>query len=490
MQAVADDVFYSIYQYLGFGLIFAVICMIALPEVEHKGLKKCLIHQWHKLRTDKITRYKFAFFTILFMVLSRTLICRSIWQCPWENIIGEWGVFASDGTLNTEGMLNVLLFVPLAYFGVLGFFQQDGLDKEILFNIVKTSFGFSCLIEICQLFLRVGTFQLSDIFQNTLGGFIGIAVWAMQQKIMKRGRKNMNTTLLIMAAGIGSRFGTGIKQLEPVDASNHIIMDYSIHDAIEAGFNHVVFIIRKDIEKEFKEVIGDRIASICKSHNVTVDYAFQDINDIPGELPAGRTKPWGTGQAVLAAKNVIDTPFIVINADDYYGKEGFKAVHEYLVNGGESCMAGFVLKNTLSDNGGVTRGICKMDENGNLTEVVETKNIVKTADGAEADGVVVDVNSLVSMNMWGLTPDFLDVLENGFKDFFEKEVPSNPQKAEYLIPIFIGELLEQGKMSVKVLKTNDTWYGMTYHEDVAAVKDSFKKMLEKGVYKTDLFSDL
>ena len=300
----------------------------------------------------------------------------------------------------------------------------------------------------------------------------------------------MKTTLLIMAAGIGSRFGTGIKQLEPVDASNHIIMDYSIHDAIEAGFNHVVFIIRKDIEQEFKEVIGDRIASICSAHNVTVDYAFQDINDIPRELPAGRTKPWGTGQAVLAAKKVIKTPFIVINADDYYGKEGFKAVHEYLVNGGKSCMAGFVLKNTLSDNGGVTRGICKMDENGNLTEVVETKNIVKTTDGAEADGVAVDVNSLVSMNMWGLTPDFLDVLEEGFKEFFEKEVPCNPLKAEYLIPIFIGELLEQGKMSVKVLKTNDTWYGMTYHEDVAAVKNSFKKMLEDDVYKADLFSDL
>ena len=217
----------------------------------------------------------------------------------------------------------------------------------------------------------------------------------------------MNTTLLIMAAGIGSRFGTGIKQLEPVDDANHIIMDYSIHDAIEAGFNHVVFIIRKDIEKEFKEVIGDRVAAICSFHDVTVDYAFQDINDIPGELPAGRTKPWGTGQAVLAAKNVIETPFIVINADDYYGKEGFKAVHEYLVNGGKSCMAGFVLKNTLSDNGGVTRGICKMDENGNLTEVVETKNIVRTTDGAEADGVAVDVNSLVSMNMWGLTPDLI-----------------------------------------------------------------------------------
>ena len=299
-----------------------------------------------------------------------------------------------------------------------------------------------------------------------------------------------NTTLLIMAAGIGSRFGTGIKQLEPVDASNHIIMDYSIHDAIEAGFNHVIFIIRKDIEKEFKEVIGDRITNICKKYNVTVDYAFQDINDIPDTLPEGRTKPWGTGQAVLAAKKVINTPFIVINADDYYGKEGFKAVHEYLVNGGKSCMAGFVLKNTLSDNGGVTRGICKMDEQNNLTEVVETRNIVKTADGAEADGVVIDMESLVSMNMWGLTPEFLMILEEGFKEFFEKEVSGNPMKAEYLIPTFIGGLLEQGKMSVKVLKTNDTWYGMTYREDVAAVKDSFKKMLEKDLYKDDLFSDL
>ena len=314
----------------------------------------------------------------------------------------------------------------------------------------------------------------------------GKAHWALQGME----RRIMKTTLLIMAAGIGSRFGTGIKQLEPVDDAGHIIMDYSIHDALEAGFNHVVFIIRKDIEQEFKEVIGERITAICAAHDVTVDYAFQDINDIPGTLPEGRTKPWGTGQAVLAAKKVIKTPFIVINADDYYGKEGFKAVHEYLVNGGKSCMAGFVLKNTLSDNGGVTRGICKMDEDYNLTEVVETKNIVKTVAGAEAEGMAVDVDSLVSMNMWGLTPDFLTTLEEGFKEFFEKEVPGNPLKAEYLIPIFIGELLEHGKMSVKVLKTNDTWYGMTYHEDVAAVKDSFKRMLENGVYKTDLFSDL
>ena len=300
----------------------------------------------------------------------------------------------------------------------------------------------------------------------------------------------MDTTLLIMAAGIGSRFGGGIKQLEPVDEQGHIIMDYSIHDAIEAGFNKVIFIIRKDIEEEFREVIGSRISAICAEHNVTVDYAFQDINDIPGELPAGRTKPWGTGQAVLSAKDLLTTPFIVINADDYYGKEGFKAVHTYLVEGGKSCMAGFVLKNTLSDNGGVTRGICKMDADHNLTEVVETKNIVKTADGAEADGVKLDVDSLVSMNMWGLTPDFMQTLEKGFAEFFEKEVPANPLKAEYLIPIYIGELLKKDQMSVKVLRTNDTWYGMTYHEDVAAVKESFRQMLAEGVYKEELFSDL
>ena len=300
----------------------------------------------------------------------------------------------------------------------------------------------------------------------------------------------MKTTLLIMAAGIGSRFGSGIKQLESVDNKGHIIMDYSVHDAIEVGFNHVVFIIRKDIEKEFKEVIGDRIEKVCQENHVNVEYVFQDINDIPGELPEGRTKPWGTGQAVLAAKKVIDSPFIVINADDYYGKEGFKAVHEYLVNGGKSCMAGFVLKNTLSDNGGVTRGICKMDAQNNLTEVVETKNIIKTSDGAEADGIKIDTESLVSMNMWGLTPAFLETLEEGFKVFFKEEMPENPMKAEYLIPIFIGQLLDQGKMSVKVLKSNDTWYGMTYKEDVAAVKESFSEMLKDGLYREDLYSDL
>lgn len=300
----------------------------------------------------------------------------------------------------------------------------------------------------------------------------------------------METTLLIMAAGIGSRFGGGIKQLEPVDGGKHIIMDYSIHDAIEAGFDHVVFVIRKDIEAEFREVIGDRIAAVCAAKGVTVDYAFQDLHDIPGSFPEGRTKPWGTGQAVLAARRVVSTPFAVINADDYYGKEGLRAVHDYLVAGGQACMAGFVLRNTLSDNGGVTRGICQMDEDNNLTQVVETKKIRKTAAGAEADGVELDLDALVSMNMWGLTPAFMQVLEQGFQEFFEKEVPANPLKAEYLIPTFIGELLAQGRISVKVLKTNDAWYGMTYKEDVPAVKESFAQMLAEGVYQADLFSDL
>ena len=306
----------------------------------------------------------------------------------------------------------------------------------------------------------------------------------------------MNTTLVIMAAGMGSRYG-GIKQIEPVGPSGEIILDYSIYDAVEAGFDKVVFIIRKDIEADFKEIIGNRIGK-----QVEVDYVFQDINDIPEgfTVPEGRTKPWGTGHAVICAREFLTEPFAVINADDYYGKEAYVKVHDYLVQEQPAddvlhiCMAGFRLGNTLSDNGSVTRGLCHITD-GKLTGVTETHNIFKTADGAESreDGQPaekLDLNELVSMNMWGLTPDFLGVLEEGFKEFFEKEVPGNPLKAEYLIPSFIGELLEQGKMSVKVLRTNDTWYGMTYHEDVAAVKDSFKKMLEKDVYKDDLFSDL
>ena len=307
----------------------------------------------------------------------------------------------------------------------------------------------------------------------------------------------MKTTLLIMAAGIGSRFGTGIKQLEPVDDAGHIIMDYSIHDAIGAGFNHVVFIIRKDIEKEFKEVIGDRIASICSAHNVTVDYAFQDINDIPGELPAGRTKPWGTGQAVLAAKNVIDTPFIVINADDYYGKEGFKKVHDFLVEEHSQddllhfCMAGFILGNTLSENGGVTRGICQVDDRELLTSIVETHDITKTADGAGVpDGnggfAPLDTNSHVSMNMWGFTPEILDYLDQDFAAFLSAQKEGD-LKCEYLIPTVVDDMLKKQLADVQVLETRDRWFGVTYAEDKAYVTDSIQALVKGGIYPEKLF---
>ena len=304
----------------------------------------------------------------------------------------------------------------------------------------------------------------------------------------------MNTTLLIMAAGIGSRFGTGIKQLEPVDDANHIIMDYSIHDAIEAGFNHVVFIIRKDIEKEFKEVIGDRIDSICSSHNVTVDYAFQDINDIPGTMPEGRTKPWGTGQAVLAAKAVLNEPFMVINADDYYGKSAFKEAYSYLTSIPSAdkiqvCMVGFVLKNTLSENGGVTRGICRVDENGMLQEIIETHNIEKDGDKAvvrEGDiETEYDADSPVSMNMWGLTPEFFAILKNGFEQFLNK-TDMEDLKAEYLLPTIIGELLKEGTVSVKVLKSEDQWFGVTYKEDRETVVEAVKSLIDKGIYPDKL----
>ncbi|MDZ5439022.1 sugar phosphate nucleotidyltransferase [Enterococcus cecorum] len=300
----------------------------------------------------------------------------------------------------------------------------------------------------------------------------------------------MDTTLVIMAAGIGSRFGGGIKQLETVDENKHIIMDYSIHDAIKAGFNKIVFIIRKDIAKEFKEVIGDRIEKVCALHNVKVAYAYQELENIPGSLPEGRKKPWGTGQAVLAAKEYLTEPFVVINADDYYGQEIYQKLHDYLVQENPTyCMAGFILKNTLSDNGGVTRGICHMKD-GYLSDIVETKNIVKTADGAESNGRALDVESLVSMNMWGLTPDFIPVLEKGFEEFFEKEVPQDPTGSEYLLPILVGELLAKDEIQVKVIKSEDTWYGMTYREDVEPVKASFAQLIAEGVYHPDLYDNL
>lgn len=302
----------------------------------------------------------------------------------------------------------------------------------------------------------------------------------------------MNTALVIMAAGIGSRFGGGIKQLEPVGPNGEIIMDYSIHDAIEAGFNKVVFIIRHDIKDAFSEAIGNRIEKICKERNVEVAYAYQEKDDLPAgvKAPEDRTKPWGTGQAVLAIRDIINEPFIVINADDYYGKKAFVAIHDFLVSdhkANELCMAGFVLKNTLSDNGGVTRGIAKMNSENFLTDVVETKNIVKTSSGASVDDTPVDVESLVSMNMWGLTPDFIKLLEKGFVEFFEKN-KDNLLSAEYLLPIYIDELLHNGEISVKVLPTPDKWFGVTYKEDKELVVNSFKELIASGVYSEKLFS--
>ncbi len=304
----------------------------------------------------------------------------------------------------------------------------------------------------------------------------------------------MKTTLLIMAAGIGSRYGGDIKQLAAVGPNGEIIIDYSIHDAIKAGFNKIVFIIRKDIEKDFRSVIGDRMEKICAEKGVEIEYAFQDLNDIPKgyEVPKGRSKPWGTAQAVLCAKDLVKEPFAVINADDYYGKEAFIKIHEYLVSDvtdNHFCMAGFVLKNTLSENGGVTRGVCHMNENGYLTDIVETANIVKTATGADSDGVEIDVNSLVSMNMWGLSPDFMNMLEKGFNEFFAN-LGDNSLKTEYLLPIYIGELLQKNEVSVKVLKTNDKWFGITYKEDKDYVIGNFNKLVDDGVYSKNLFSDL
>ena len=308
------------------------------------------------------------------------------------------------------------------------------------------------------------------------------------------------TTLLIMAAGIGSRYGGGIKQLAKVDDHDHIIMDYSIHDALQAGFNKIIFVIRKDIEEDFRACIGNRIEKICNVRGVEVVYCFQALEDVPITLPEGRTKPWGTGQAVLSAKEHIDSAFAVINADDYYGKEAFRAMHEWLVGEHEDraiSMAGFVLKNTLSDHGGVTRGVCFLEEDcSHIMDVVETPNIVKTPEGPVADGKRLNPDTYVSMNMWGFpakadaVPAFMQVLEDGFARFFAEDVPANPLKAEYLLPTLIGGLLRAGTHSIRVLPTKDKWFGVTYVEDKEEVAASFAELIAKGEYTQELFSDL
>ena len=304
----------------------------------------------------------------------------------------------------------------------------------------------------------------------------------------------MKTALVIMAAGIGSRFGGGIKQLEPVGPNGEIIMDYSIHDAVEAGFDKIVFIIRKDIEKDFREAIGNRMEELCAAKGVEIGYAFQEMSDIPHgfSVPKGRKKPWGTGQAVLACKDIVKEPFAVINADDYYGKEAFVKVHDYLVNCGNTkyqyCMAGFILDNTLSDNGTVTRGVCQVDDEEMLQKIVETSGIARDTDGIVKDenGSEIPEGTHVSMNMWGVTPEFLDVLDKGFAEFLANVKPGNI-KAEYLLPTIIGDMLAKGEVTVKVLETQDKWFGVTYQEDRQTVVDAFAQLIADGVYKTPLF---
>lgn len=300
----------------------------------------------------------------------------------------------------------------------------------------------------------------------------------------------MKTSLVIMAAGIGSRFGGGIKQLEPVGPNGEIIMDYSIIDAMEAGFNKVVFIIRKDLEEDFKKIIGERIAK-----KVEVAYAFQEVDDVPAEFKGKweRKKPWGTGQAILAAKDVINEPFVIINADDYYGKEGFKKIHDYLVKEMDPdkmpldmCMAGFKLTNTLSENGGVTRGVCSIEE-GYLSKVTETFEI-RMVDGRieakddKGNNTEVALDSAVSMNMWGLSPKFLTFLEDGFRTFLAG-VADEDIKSEYLIPTIIDDMVKKGQARIKVLDTDDRWFGVTYKEDKQVVVDSIKALIENGAYK-------
>ena len=303
-----------------------------------------------------------------------------------------------------------------------------------------------------------------------------------------------DTTLVIMAAGMGSRFGKGTKQLTPVGPSGELIIDYSIHDAMKAGFNKVVFIIRKAIEEEFRQAIGDRISSV-----IDTEYVFQELDDLPEgfKKPEDRTKPWGTGQAVLCCRGVVDTPFAVINADDYYGVETYKIIHDYIAQENESrngvqqiCMAGFKLGNTLSDNGAVTRGICIVDSDNKLIGIDETKNIEKGEKGGvvrSADGDrVIDPSTPVSMNMWGFSPDFIPLLESGFVDFLN-EMPQDDITGEFLLPIYIDKLLKEKKAEVQVLETSADWFGVTSQEDREPVRQAFKDLVARGVYKEKLY---
>ncbi len=301
----------------------------------------------------------------------------------------------------------------------------------------------------------------------------------------------MKPTLLVLAAGMGSRYG-GLKQLDQVGPSGETIIDYSIYDAIRAGFGKVVFVIRRDIEAAFKEAVGSRYGG-----RIQVDYAFQQLDDLPVgfEVPQGREKPWGTGHAVLVAKEVVREPFAVINGDDFYGRQGFKLLADYLsqARDGEKadyCMCGFAMRNTLSDHGTVSRGVCRLDQSGNLAEVVEHTKIERNGAAAISyleDGSRVEFSGheTVSLNMWGFTPSLFDHLDRMFAAFLAER--GQEMKSEFFIPLVVDTLIKEGKARVKVMTSEDAWFGVTYREDKPQVTASIKRLVERGDYPQKLF---
>lgn len=275
------------------------------------------------------------------------------------------------------------------------------------------------------------------------------------------------TTLVVMAAGMGSRFG-GLKQIAPVGPNGEIILDFSVYDAVKAGFDKTVFIIRRDIEKDFREIAGRRIEKMTD-----VDYVFQDMDYLPEgfSVPDGRTKPWGTGHAVFCCKKAVDTPFALINADDYYGQKSYKILHDNLVANDETCMVGFSLGNTITENGTVSRGVCDV-QNGILKSVVEHTDLDKNSG--------IPLETIVSMNMWGLMPSVFESVGEDFVKFLGNL--SNPLKEEFYIPFVIDNMIKNKGEKVRVLETDEKWYGVTYKEDKDTVVDAMKKFVEDGYY--------
>lgn len=300
--------------------------------------------------------------------------------------------------------------------------------------------------------------------------------------------------LVIMAAGMGSRFG-GLKQIEPIDDKGHMIIDFSIYDAIKAGFEKICFIIKKENESVFKEKIGDRVSPF-----VEVEYVYQDLNNLPEgySVPEDRVKPWGTGHAVMSCLDKLDGPFAVINADDYYGRNAFSIIYNFLDKAVDNekynyAMVGYVIENTLTDNGYVARGVCTTDGEGNLIGIKERTHIEKKNDGAaytKDDGetwIPIPKGSIVSMNMWGFTNSILRELNNRFKSFLDENLKNNPLKAEFFLPSVVGDILKEEKGNVQVLKSQDKWYGVTYKEDKERVVNAIAKFKKDGLYPERLW---